>query len=69
VFVQDLVKPSIKEEEDHVVEKPPDKPLVATVPPRTTEPSATSTAVPQTINADDWRVPFYQIFAGWDRLC
>jgi ribonuclease HI len=32
VFVQDLVKPSIKEEVDQVVEKPPDQPLVATVP-------------------------------------
>jgi hypothetical protein len=32
VFVQDLVNPSIKEEEDHVVEKPPHQQLVATVP-------------------------------------
>jgi hypothetical protein len=32
VFVQDVVNPSIKEEEDHVVEKPPDQQLVATVP-------------------------------------
>jgi hypothetical protein len=59
VFVQDLVKPSIKEEEDHVVEKPPDQSLVATVPlPSTTEPSTTTPAVPTTTNADDWRVPF-----------
>jgi ribonuclease HI len=33
VFVQDLVTPTIKEEADLVVEKPPDQPLVATVPP------------------------------------
>jgi hypothetical protein len=59
VFFQDLVKPSIREEEDHVVEKPPDQPLVATVPPpSTTEPSATTPAVPPTINADNWRLPF-----------
>jgi hypothetical protein len=57
--MQDLVKPSIKEEEDHVVEKLPDKLLVATVPPpSTTEPSATSITVPPTTNVDDWRIPF-----------
>jgi hypothetical protein len=32
VFVQDLVKPSVKEEADQVIEKPPDQPLVATSP-------------------------------------
>jgi hypothetical protein len=43
VFVQDLVNPSIKQEEDHVVEKPPDQQLVATVPSSiTTEPSPTT---------------------------
>jgi hypothetical protein len=59
VFIQDLVKPLIKEEEDHVVKKPLFQPLVATVPPlSTTEPSTTTTAVPPTTNADDWRIPF-----------
>jgi hypothetical protein len=59
VFVQDLVKPSIKEEADQVVEKPPDQPLVATVPPPSaTESSPTTLAISSTINADDWRVPF-----------
>jgi hypothetical protein len=46
VFVQDLLKPSIKEE-DPMVDKPPDQPLVATVsasnttkpPPTTKEPN------------------------------
>jgi hypothetical protein len=32
VFVRNIVKPSIKEEEDQVVEKPLDQPLLATVP-------------------------------------
>jgi hypothetical protein len=42
-----------------VVEKPPDQPLVATVPPSSTmESSLTSPAVPSTTNDDDWRVPF-----------
>jgi hypothetical protein len=59
VFVQYLVKPSIKEEADLVVEKPLDQPLVATVPPpSTTEFSSTTLVVPSTTNADDWRVPF-----------
>jgi hypothetical protein len=59
VFVQDLVKPSIKKEADQVVEKPLDQPLVATVPPpSTTESSPTTLAVPPTTNSDDWRVPF-----------
>jgi hypothetical protein len=53
MFVQDLVKPFIKEEADQVVEKPPDQPLVATVPPpSTTESSATTLAVPSTTNVD-----------------
>jgi hypothetical protein len=59
VFIQDLVKPSIKEEADQMVKKPPDQPLVTTVPPpSTTESSLTTPAVPPTTNADDWRVPF-----------
>jgi hypothetical protein len=59
VFVQDLVKPSIKEEADQVVEKPPDQPMVATVPPPSTkESSPTTPAVPPTTTTDDWRVPF-----------
>jgi hypothetical protein len=59
MFVQDLVKPSIKEEVDQVVEKRPDQPLVATVPPLSiTESSLTAPVVPSTTNADDWRVPF-----------
>jgi ribonuclease HI len=59
VFVQDLVKPSIKEEADQVVEKPPNQPLVATVPPpSTTESSPTTPEVPLSTNTDDWRVPF-----------
>jgi hypothetical protein len=59
MFVQDLVNPSIKEEEDHMVEKPPDQQLVATVPsPITTEPSLTTHTSPSTTNNSDWRVPF-----------
>jgi hypothetical protein len=59
VFVQDLVKPSIKEEANQVVEKPPDQPLVATVPPPSAmESSPITLAVSPTTNADDWRVPF-----------
>jgi hypothetical protein len=54
VFVQDLVKPSIREEADQVVEKPPDQPLVATVPPPSImESSLTTPAVPPTTEADD----------------
>jgi hypothetical protein len=54
VFVQDLVKPSVKEEADLVVEKPPDQPLVATVlPPSITESSPTTSAVPPTTNTED----------------
>jgi hypothetical protein len=60
IFVQDLLKPSIKQEGDPVVEKPPDEPLVAMVPSLTTRvlsptsagPSQTSTTIA------DWRVPF-----------
>jgi hypothetical protein len=59
VFVQDLVNPSIKEEEDHVVEKPPDQQLVATVPILITmEPSLTTHTSPSTTDNSDWRVPF-----------
>jgi hypothetical protein len=44
IFVQDLLKPSIKQEGDPVIEKPLDKPLVAMVPSLTTiEPSPTTT--------------------------
>jgi hypothetical protein len=31
IFIQDLFKPSIKQEGDLVVEKPPDEPLIAMV--------------------------------------
>jgi ribonuclease HI len=59
VFVQDLVKPSVKEEADQVVEKPPDQPLVAAVlPPSITESFPTTSTVPPTTNTEDWRVPF-----------
>jgi hypothetical protein len=62
IFVQDLFKPSIKQEGDLVVEKPPDEPLVAMVSSPTTMalspapagPSQTSTKI------SDWRVPFIQ---------
>ena len=51
VFVQDLLTPSI-EEEDSTVDKPPDQQLVATVP-------ASSTAeTPPTTHEPDWRIPF-----------
>jgi ribonuclease HI len=59
MFVQDLIKPSIKDEEDDVVKKPPDQQLVATVPISiTTEPSPTTHAPPLTIDNSDSRVPF-----------
>ena len=51
VFVQDLLTPSI-EEEDPMVDKPPDQPLVATV-------SASNTIEPPPTTKElDWRVPF-----------
>jgi hypothetical protein len=54
VFVQDLVNPSIKEEEDHMVEKPPDQQLVATVPsPITTKPSLTTLTLLSTTDNSD----------------
>jgi hypothetical protein len=60
IFVQDLLKPSIKQEGDPVVEKPPDQPLVAMVPTSTTtEPSPTTAGPSQTpTKIVDWRVPF-----------
>jgi ribonuclease HI len=59
VFVQDLVTPSIKEVEDHVVEKPLEQQLVATVPPPiTTKPSLTTHTSPSTTDNSDWRAPF-----------
>jgi hypothetical protein len=59
VFLQDLVNPSIKEVEDHVVEKPLDQQLVAMVPPpSTTKPSPTTHTLPSTSDNSDWRVPF-----------
>jgi hypothetical protein len=59
MFVQDLIKSSIKEEADQVVEKPPDQPLVATVPPPSTmESSLTTPAIPPATNINNWRVPF-----------
>jgi hypothetical protein len=59
VFVQDLVKPSIKEEADLVVDQPLDQLLVTTVPPpSTTKSFSTTLVVPLTTNTDDWRVPF-----------
>jgi hypothetical protein len=54
VFIQDLVNPSIKEAEDHVVEKPPNQQLVATVPPPITmEPSSTTHTLPLTTDNSD----------------
>jgi ribonuclease HI len=60
VFIQDLLKPSIKQEGDPVVEKPPDEPLVAMVPSSTTtEPSPTTAGPsPTSTKIADWRVPF-----------
>jgi ribonuclease HI len=54
VFVQDLVNPSIKEEEDHMVEKLLDQQLVAMVPSLiTTKPSPTTHTSPSTTNNSD----------------
>jgi hypothetical protein len=54
MFIQDLVNPSIKEEEDHMVKKPLDQQLVATVPPSiTTEPSLTTHTLPLTTDNSD----------------
>jgi hypothetical protein len=60
VFVQDLLKPSIKQEDGPVVEKPLDQPLVAMVPSSTTmEPSPTTVGPTQTpTKIVDWSVPF-----------
>jgi hypothetical protein len=63
MFVQDLVKPSVKEEADQVVKKPPDQPLVAAVPPPIiTESFPTRPTVPLTTNTDDWRVPLSSFY-------
>ena len=51
VFVQDLLTPSI-EEEDPTVDKPPDQLLVATVP------ASNTTEPPPTTKEPDWRAPF-----------
>jgi hypothetical protein len=49
MFIQDVVNLSIKEAEDHVVEKSLDQQLVATVPPPiTTEPSLITHTLPST---------------------
>jgi ribonuclease HI len=60
VFVQDLFKPSIKQEGDPVVEKPLDEPLVAMVPSPTTMALSPTTAGPSQTSTKiaDWRVPF-----------
>jgi ribonuclease HI len=59
MFVQDLVKPSIKEEANQVVRTPPHQLLVVAVPPpSTTEIFPTTPVVPPTTNTDDWRLPF-----------
>jgi hypothetical protein len=60
IFVQDLLKSSIKQEGDPVIEKPPDQLLVAMVPSSTTtEPSPTTAGPSQTsTKIADWRVPF-----------
>jgi hypothetical protein len=49
VFVQDLLKPSIKQEDDLEVEKPLDQPLVAMVPSLTTTEPSPTTAGPSQI--------------------
>ena len=51
VFIQDLLTPSI-EEEDPTVDKPLDKQLVATVP------MSSTTEPPLTMHEPDWREPF-----------
>jgi hypothetical protein len=60
IFVQDLLKPSIKQEGNPMVEKPPDELLVAMVPsPTTMEPPPTTAGPSQTsTKIADWRVPF-----------
>jgi ribonuclease HI len=60
VFVQDLLKPSIKQEDDPVVEKPPVQSLVAMVSSSTTtEPSPTTAGPFQTLTKIvEWRIPF-----------
>jgi hypothetical protein len=60
VFVQDLFKPSIKQEGDPVVEKPPDEPLVAMVSSPTTMALSPASAGPSQTSTKilDWCVPF-----------
>jgi hypothetical protein len=54
MFIQDVVNLSIKEAEDHVVEKSLDQQLVATVPPPiTTEPSLITHTLPSTTDNSD----------------
>jgi hypothetical protein len=62
VFVQDLLKPSIKQKGDPVVEKPSDEPLVAMVlSPTTMALSPASAGSSQTsTKISNWRVPFIQ---------
>jgi hypothetical protein len=69
IFVQDLLKPSIKQEGDPMAEKPLDQPLVAMVPSSTTmEPSPTTTGPSQTpTKIADWRVLFIKYLTDGTR--
>jgi hypothetical protein len=60
IFVQDIFKPSIKQEGDPVVEKPPDEPLVATISSPTTMALSPASAGPSQTSTKiaDWHVPF-----------
>jgi hypothetical protein len=62
VFVQDLLKPSIKQEGNLVVEKPPGEPLVAMALSPTTMALSTAPAGSSQTSTkiSDWRVPFIQ---------
>jgi hypothetical protein len=69
IFVQDLLKPSIKQEGDPVVEKPPDEPLVAMVSSPTTMALSPASARPsQTLTKiADWCIPFIQYLTDGTR--
>jgi hypothetical protein len=62
VFVQDLLKPSIKQEGDPLVKKAPDEPLATMVLSLTTMALSPASAGPsQTLTKiSDWHVPFIQ---------
>jgi hypothetical protein len=66
MFVQDIVKPSVKEEAYQVVEKPLDQ-LLTVSPLSIIESFPTTPAVPPITNTEDWRVHFIKFLQDGTR--